>query len=71
MYTKHNLFQQSRWSRAIDINTTHIDLFKSPGDVHQIDYLDKQLDKFVFLRDCYYLATSETFSHLLIDLNAK
>ena len=71
IYIKHNLFQQSRWSRTIDLNTTHIVLFKSPRDVHQIDYLGKQLDKLVFLRDCYHLATSETFGHLLIDLNPK
>ena len=29
IYVKHNLFQQSRWSRTIDLNTSHIILFKS------------------------------------------
>ena len=29
IYVKHNLFQQSKWSRTIDLNTTHIILFKS------------------------------------------
>ena len=24
IYVKHNLFQQSRWSRTIDLNTSHI-----------------------------------------------
>ena len=24
IYVKHNLFQQSKWSRTIDLNTTHI-----------------------------------------------
>ena len=24
IYVKHNLIQQSRWSRMIDLNTTHI-----------------------------------------------
>ena len=28
IYVKHNLFQQSKWSRTIDLNTTHIILFK-------------------------------------------
>ena len=27
IYVKHNLFQQSRWSRTIDLNTSHIILF--------------------------------------------
>ena len=27
IYVKHNLFQQSKWSRTIDPNTTHIILF--------------------------------------------
>ena len=31
-YVKQNLFHQSRWSRTIDLNTTYIDLFKSPRD---------------------------------------
>ena len=30
IYVKHNLFQQSKLSRIIDLNTTHIILFKSP-----------------------------------------
>ena len=32
-YVQHNLFQQSKWSRTIDLNTTHIILFKSPRDI--------------------------------------
>ena len=43
IYVKHNLFQQSKWSRTSDLNTTHIVLFKSPRDINQIDYLGKQL----------------------------
>ena len=30
IFVKHNLFHQSKWSRTIDLNTTHIILFKSP-----------------------------------------
>lgn len=71
IYVKHNLFHQSRWSRTIDLNTTHIVLFRSPRDVHQIDYLGKQLDNSQFLRECYHLATSDSFGHLLIDLDPK
>ena len=32
IYVKHNLFQQSKRSRTIDLNTTHNVLFKSPRD---------------------------------------
>ena len=44
IYVKHNLFQQSKWSRTIDLNTTHIILFKSPRDIQQIIYIGKQLN---------------------------
>ena len=43
IYVKHNLFQQSKWSRTNDLNTTHIILFKSPRDIQQISYIGKQL----------------------------
>ena len=33
IYVKHNIFQQSIWSRTIDLNTTHIVLFRSPRDI--------------------------------------
>ena len=44
IYVKHNLFHQSKWSRTIDLNTTHIILFKSLRDIQQIEYLGKQLN---------------------------
>ena len=37
IYVKHNLFQQSKQSRTIDLNITHLILFKSPRDIRQID----------------------------------
>ena len=30
IYLKHNLILRSRWSRTIDLNTSHIVFFKSP-----------------------------------------
>ena len=71
IYVKHNLFQQSKWSRTIDLNTTHIILFKSPRDVQQISYIGKQLNNTNFLKDSYDLATKQPFGHLLIDLDPK
>ena len=45
IFVKHNLFHQSKWSRTIDLNTTHIVLFKSPRDVQHIDHFGRQLNK--------------------------
>ena len=57
IYVKHNLFQQSKWSRTIDLNTTHIILFKSPRDVQQISLIRRQMKNTQFLKDSYDLAT--------------
>ena len=38
IYVKHNLYQQSKWSRPIDLNTTHIILFKFLSDLHKIEH---------------------------------
>ena len=37
IYVKHILFHQSKWSRTIDLNTTHIILFKSLRAIQQIE----------------------------------
>ena len=71
IYVKHNLYQQRKWSRTIDLNTTHIILFKSPRDVQQVAFLGKQLNLTHFLKNFYEIATRETFGHLLIDLDPK
>ena len=51
IFVKRNLFLQSKWSRTIDLNTTHIIVFKSPRDLQQIDHLGRQLKKVEFFRD--------------------
>ena len=71
VFVKHNFFHQSKCSRTIDLNTSHIILFKSPPDLQQIDHLGRQLKKVEFLRDCYIRATSEPYRHLLIDLDPE
>ena len=71
IYVKHNLFQQSRWSRTIDLNTTNIILFISPRDTQQITFIGRQLNNSQFLKESYELATNEPFGHLLIDLDPK
>ena len=71
IYVKHNLFQQSRWSHPIDLNTSHTNPFKSPRDVQQLDLLGRQLNVSTFLRSCCELATRDSFGHLLIDLDPR
>ena len=71
IYVRHNLYQQSKWSRTIDLNTTHIILFKSPRDIQQVAFLGKLLNLLHFLRDSYRKATENMFGHLLIDLDPK
>ena len=68
---KHNFFHQSKWSRTIDLKTTHIFLFKSLRDLQQIDHLGRQLRKVEFLWDCYNRATSQPQGHLLIELDPE
>ena len=72
IYVKHNLFHQSKHSRTIDLNNTHVILFKSPRDVNQITYLGNQLNNAKFLKECYTKATDgNTYGHLLIDFDPK
>ena len=65
------MFQQSKWSRTIDLNTSHIILFKSLRDIQQTEYLGKQLNCFQLIEEAYKLATAELFGHLMIDLEPK
>ena len=71
IFVKHNLFHQSKWSRTIDLNTTHVILFKSPRDLQQIDYFGRQLKHLDFIREAYQRATTRPFGHLLIDFDPK
>ena len=71
IYIKHNLYQQSKWSRTINLNTSHIILFKSARDIQQVEFLGEQLNLVKILKHCYQLATKEPFGHSLIDLDPK
>ena len=65
------MFHQSKWSRTIDLNTTHILLFKSLRDIQKIEYLGKQLNCLIIVKDAYKLATAEPCGHLIINLDPK
>ena len=71
IYIKHNLFHQSKLGRDVELQNTHIVLFKSPRDVMQVTTLSTQLGLGSKLVDWYRDATSVPFGHLLIDLSPR
>jgi len=71
IYIKHNIFHKSPLGRDIELQNTHIVLFKNPRDVNQIKVLAKQLS-IVELTDWYHEVTdNHPYGHLMIDLSAK
>ena len=68
---KHKLFQQSKLGRDVELQNTHIVIFKSPRDVMQVTTLSTQLGLGSQLLDWYRDATSVPFRHLLIDLSPR
>ena len=71
IYIKHNLFHKSKLGRDVELQNTHIVLFKSPRDVMQVNTLSTQLGFGSELVDWYRDATSVPFGHLLIDLSPR
>ena len=71
IYIIHNLFHQSKLGRDVELQNTHIVLFKSPRDVMQVTTLSTQLGLGSELVDWYRDATSVPFGHLLIDLSPR
>ena len=71
IYIKHNLFHQCKLGRIVELQNTHIVLFKSPRDVHQFATLSVQLGPGTALVDWYRDATSVSFGHLLTQLSQR
>ena len=71
IYIEHNLFHQSKLGRDLELQNTHIVLFKSSRDVMQVTTLNTQLGLGSELVDWYRDATSAPFVHLLIDLSRR
>ena len=71
IYNKHNLFHQSKQGRDVELQNTHIVLFKSPRDGMQVTTLSTQLGLGSELIDWYRDATSVPFGHLLIYLSPR
>ena len=62
-------FEQSKRGRDVELQNTHIVLFKSPRDVMEVTTLSTQLGFGSLLVDWYRDATSVPFGPLLIDLS--
>ena len=71
IYNKHILFHQSKLGRDVELQNTHIVLFKYPIDVMQISTLSEQLGLGSELVDWYRDETSDLYGHLLIDLSPR
>ena len=71
IYIKHNLYHKSSLGRDIELQNTHIVLFKSPRDVNQVQKLGQQLGFGNHFTKWYQDATSIPFGHLLIDLSPR
>ena len=71
IYIEHNLFHQSKLGRDVELQNTHIVLFKSPRDIMQVTTLSTQLGLGSELVDWYRDTTSVPFGHLLIDLSGR
>ena len=71
IYIKHNLFHQSKLGRDVELQNTHIVLFKSPCDGMKVSTLSAQLVLGSQLVDWYLDATSVPYGHLLIGLSPR
>ena len=71
IYIKHNLFHQSKLGGDIELQNTHIVLFKSPRDVHQVAIISVQTVLGSALVDWCRDAMSVPFGHSLIDLSPR
>ena len=70
-HIKHNLFHQSKLGTDVELQNTHIVLFKSSRDVMQVTTLSTQLGPGSEIIDWYRDATSVPFGHLLFDLSPR
>ena len=66
---KHNLYQQPKHSKTVDLKVTQMLLLRNPRDNNQIDCLVRQLGCRELLLNSYKRATQDQFGHLLIDLD--
>ena len=68
---RHNLFQQTKGSKTIDLNVTQIILFISPRNFEQVRFLGRQLGERHLTMEAYKKATRKPFGLLMIDLDVR
>ena len=68
IYITHNLFHESNHGRDVELQNTHIVLFKAPCDVMQVRKLSAQIVLESDVTDWNRDATSVSHGHLLIGL---
>ena len=68
---KHNLYQQTKNSKTIDLNISQLILFNSPRDVEQISTLGRQMGQRKLLLETNIKATLKPYGLLLIDLDSR
>ena len=71
VYLRHNIFHHSKLGRDVELQNTHIVLFKSRRDLMQVTTLSTQFGLGSELVDWYRDATSVHFGILLIDLSPR
>ena len=71
IYIKHNLFHHSKLGRDVELQNSHIVLFKSPRDVMQVTTFSTQLGLGSELVDWYRDAASVSFGRFLVDLSLR
>ena len=62
-YNEHNLFHRSKLGRDVELQNTHIVLFKSPRDMMQVSTLSAQFGLGSEIVDWYRDATSVPYGH--------
>ena len=71
MVLRHNLFQQTKIPKTIDLNVTQLILFNSPRDSEQIGILGRQLRERHTTIEAFKRATQKSYGHLMIDLDVR
>ena len=71
IYIEHSLFHQSKIGRDVELQNTHIVLFKSPRDLMQVSKLSAQMGLRSELIDWYGDRTSVPYGHFLTDLSPR
>jgi hypothetical protein len=76
LYVQHNMYQQSKYSRTISLQSKYIILFKNPRDVNQYKYLGNQIfgnggGGKTLVRIFRDASEGKSYPHLIIDLHPE